>query len=368
MSGEGSIYQRRDPASHRPIGWIAQLSIGPRGARRYVRRSARTRAEARDALEQLRAEHRSGIRPDRTTVGVYLERWVADARNIRTSTRRGYAAVVRYHLAPAIGHLRLVDLNPLHVERMLSRLAPTMSPKSLRNVHAVLRRALNQAVRAGIVGRNVASREYVDTPRVPDREPDAFSADAVRRLLDAVRGDRLEALYVTAVGTGLRSGELLGLAWEDIDLERGQLTVRQELVRRDGRYFRDEPKTPGSRRTVPLSPAVVAALRAHRERVIADGFVPTATGPVFVNRSGGPINGSWLTHHAQALYVRAGIRRLDFKALRATFGSRLYEAGVPDMEIARLMGHTRTHTTRRHYIALGERSESATEAVERMIR
>ena len=365
MPGEGSVYPRRDPSNHRIVGWIAQLSVGPRDQRRYVRRSAPTRTDARTVLDELRAEHRLGVKPSRLTTGAYLEAWVRDVRNIRPSTRSGYEAVVAYHLAPAIGHLRLVDLNPMHVEHLLGQLAPTMSAKSLRNVHAVLRRALNQAVRAGLLLRNVASRDFVDAPRVPDREPDAFTAEEVAQLVDAVRGERLEALYLLALGTGLRSGELLGLAWEDLDGDR--LMVRRELVRRDGRYLRDEPKTPGSKRTVPLSRALVTALRSHRERVIAEGFVPTATGPVFVNTTGGPINGSWLTHHAQRMYERAGIRRLDFKALRATFGSRLFAAGVPDMEIAKLLGHTRTHTTKRHYIALGDSHASALDAIEEML-
>ena len=367
MPGEGSVYPRRDPSSHRVIGWIAQLSIGPREARRYVRRSAKTRSDARVVLDELRAEQLAGTKPSRLTTGAYLEQWVRDVRNIRPTTRRGYEAVVTYHLVPHIGHIRLVDLNPLHVEHLMATLAPSMSAKSLRNVHAVLRRALNHAVRAEVVSRNVASRDFVDTPRVPDREPDAFSAAEVRQLLRMVAGDRLEALIVVAVGTGLRSGELLGLAWEDVDLDADRLLVRRELVRRDGRYHREEPKTPGSRRTVPLSPAIAISLARHRDRLIAEGFVPTATGPVFVNTTGGPLNGSWLTHHVQALYERAGIRRLDFKALRATFGSRLFEAGVPDMEIAKLLGHTRTHTTKRHYITLGDRHASALEAIEELV-
>jgi integrase len=362
MPGEGSIFRLSTGR------WRAQVSIGPRTHRQYRTRTLPTRSEARVALVELRDELRAGRRrPQQLTTGAYLEQWVRDARNIRPNTRRGYLAVVTYHLVPHIGHLRLVDLNPLHVEGLLTTLAPTLSPKSLRNVHAVLRRALNQAVRAELIPRNVAGREYVDTPRVPDREPDAFSTTEVRALLDAVHGDRLEALYRLAIGTGMRSGELLGLAWEDVDIDGGRLLVRRELVRRGGRYLREEPKTEGSKRTVPLSPALVAALKSHREQVIAEGFVPTATGPVFVNRSGGPINGSWLTHHAQRLYAAAGIRRLDFKALRATFSSRLFEAGVPDMEIAQLMGHTRVHTTRRHYIALGDRHASALEAIEELV-
>jgi integrase len=234
-------------------------------------------------------------------------------------------------------------------------------------VHAVLRRALGQAVRAGLVPRNVASREFIDTPRVPVEEPDALSGEEVARFVEVVRSDRHEALFLLALGTGMRQGELLGLAWQDIDLDAGSLRVRYELTRRNGQFERAEPKTDRSRRTVPLAPALVAALVAHRERTIAAGFVPTATGPVFTNRSGGPLNGGWVTHHVHELFIRAGIRRLPFKVLRATFSSRLFEAGVSDIELAQLLGHTRTHTTKRHYLALGDQHASALAAVERLV-
>ena len=118
---------------------------------------------------------------------------------------------------------------------------------------------------------------------------------------------------------------------------------------------------------MPLAPAAVDALRRHRQRTMVEGFTPIATGPVFTNRSGGALSGSWVTHHLYALLERAGVRRAPFKILRATFSSRLFEAGVPDLEIAQLLGHTRTHTTRRHYIALGDRHASALEAIERMV-
>ncbi len=169
------------------------------------------------------------------------------------------------------------------------------------------------------------------------------------RFLDVCRGDRNEALFITAIWTGARQGELAGLAWEDVDLTAGRLVVRQELVRRDGRYQREEPKTERSKRTIPLSPPVVAALMAHRDRLIAEGFVPTATGPVFVNRDGGPLSGSWLTHHFYGLLEAAGIARLPFKNLRTTFASRLFELGVQDQVIADLLGHTRTYTTKKHW-------------------
>ena len=268
--------------------------------------------------------------------------------------------------APRVfGHVRLRELSPVHVETALAKLAPTMSPKSLRNVHIVVRRALGQALRAGLVTRNVASREYVDAPRVPVAEPRALSVEEVHRFLEACRGDRLEALFVTEVGTGLRWGELGGLANEDVDLVAGRLVVRRALVRRDGRYLREEPKTERSKRTMPLTPTVVLALIAHRDRLIAEGFIPTATGPVFVNRDGGPLSGSWVTHRFYQLLDAAGIARLPFKNLRTTFASRLFEAGVPDQVIADLLGHTRTYTTKKHYIATTP--QAAEQAIEKLV-
>lgn len=360
MAGEGSIFQLPDRR------WVAQLSIGGRIGRRFRRRIRPTRTEAAAALAEMQAERRAGVSPSRLTTGAYLEQWVADARNIRPSTRNGYAAVVTYHLAPTLGDVRLAELSPLHVEHALASLGSRLAPKSLRNVHAVLRRALGQAVRAGLVTRNVAAREFVDAPRVPVEEPRSLSVDEVRRLLAAAAGDRLEALFITALGTGLRQGELLGLAWEDLDLVRGQLKVRRELVRRDGRYSRAELKTDRSRRLVPLAPPVLEALRTHRERTISAGFVPTATGPVFTSAAGRALSGSWLTHHLYALLERAGIPRLPFKNLRTTFASQLFAAGVPDRTIADLLGHARTSTTHGHYIA-GASQEAAIEAAGRLV-
>jgi integrase len=365
MPGEGSIFRttRKLADGRIRIRWQAQLSVGGRSDRRLTTRTCRTRAEAVTALRELQAA--VALPSSRISTGAYLVRWVRDARNIRPSTRHGYESAVTYHLCPTIGHIPLRELSPVHVENALRTMAPTMSPKFLRNVHGVLRRALGQAHRAGLVGRNVASREYVDAPRVPVGEPRALSIEEVHQLVEACRGDRIEAMFVTAVGTGLRLGELCGLANEDVDLTAGRLVVRRALVRRDGRYLREEPKTERSKRTIPLSPTVVRALIAHRDRLIAEGFIPTATGPVFVNRDGGPLSGSWVTHHFYGLLEAAGIARLPFKNLRTTFASRLFEAGVQDQVIADLLGHTRTYTTKKHYIA--STPQAAEQAIERLV-
>lgn len=344
MAGEGSIYQSGE-------WWIAQVSTGGRGQRRYLRRKRRRRSEAVTALAELQADRRAGVTRSRSTTGDYLAGWVATVRNLRPSTQRGYATAIELHLVPEIGAIRLADLSPIDVERMLARLAGRMSPKHLRNVHAVLRKALADARRHGMVARNVAASEYVDAPRVPDEEPASFTAAEVARLLAAADGDRIETPLRLALGTGLRQGELLGLAWEDIDLDGGRLHVRRELVRRDGTYHREELKTGSrSRRVLPLAPALVALLSVHLDAIRDAGLVPISTGPVFVTAAGVPLNGSSLTHRLYDLEAAAGVRRLPWKNLRTTFASRLFEAGVPDRVIADWLGHTRRSTTHGHYI------------------
>lgn len=358
MPGEGSIYRQRDAAG-KTIGWVAQLSLGGRQTRRYERRKRRTRDEAVAALDDMKADRRAGVRRSRMTTGDYLASWIRSVRNIKPATRRGYAAAIEYHLIPTIGHVRLSDLEPLDVEHALAKLAPRMSPKMLLNVFGVLRRALAMAKKAGLVARNVASSEYVDAPSVPDQEPEAFTPDEVARLLAAAHGDWLEAALALSIGTGLRQGELLGLAWEDIDWQRRVLHVRRELVRREGRYRREELKNGSrSRRDVPLSAGMAGVLRAHEARLRRAKFVPVAGGPVFVSQRGLPLSGSWMTHRLYKLEAAAGVRRLAWKNLRTTFASRLFAAGVPDRLIADWMGHTRTKTTQGHYIDTADANQA----------
>lgn len=233
--------------------------------------------------------------------------------------------------------------------------------KSVRNVLGVLRRALTFAVRDGLLERNVAGREYIEPVRVPRAEPRIFSAAELAAITAAAHGDWLEALVVTAAGTGLRQGELLGLAWGDVDLDAGRLDVRRALrrvagaTRRSGHYVRDELKTVRSTRSVPLAPSIVAALTAHRARLIAAGFVPIASGPVFCSQRGSELSAGWVAHRFYAICATAGVARAPFKTLRATFASRLHDAGLPERRIQDLLGHKpESRVTQAHYIGAGD--------------
>ncbi len=208
--------------------WQARY-VGADGRRHSI--YGRTRREAQERLREALSARDQGIRPmgRRLTVGAFLSEWLdtsVAARN-RASTAASYRALVDRYLRPQLGRLPLVSLEPGDVQRLLDRLvARGLSPATVRGVHAVLRIGLGRAVRGGYAVRNVA--KLVDPPKMARPEPRPLTRAQVGQLRAALTGHRWEALYVTAIATGLRQGELLRLSWSDVDLEAGTLTVRGE--------------------------------------------------------------------------------------------------------------------------------------------
>lgn len=337
MAGEGSVYKRQDGR------WVATISRGQRGSRQIRSLYRHTRAEAVEALAALKSSH--GRLDRRLTVSAFLERWLRDA-DIRETTRHGYQVVIDVHLNPHIGALRLTELAPLDVRAMMANLSG--SPKTRRNVLVVLRRALREAVRAELVTRNVASPEYVDAPKVRLLEPAVLTWDETDDVL-TVADDEMRDLVTVALGTGLRAGEQIGLHWQDIG--KDQLRVQREVIRINKVSVLSEPKTETSKRVIPFGPEVASAFERQRARVKAAGFVPIATGPVFIDSKGNVLVGATLTHRWYRLLEKAGVPRKPWKVLRATYLSRLRDAGLDDADIGPLAGHAPgSRTTRRHYI------------------
>ena len=168
------------------------------------------------------------------TVAEYLDRWLTDSvkGSVKAVTFGSYSALVRNHISPALGRNKLKSLTPAHLQGFYrSKLDSGLSPRSVQYMHTVLHRALKQAVRWSLIPRNVS--EAVDPPKVQREEIRPLSREGARTLLQTARetGDRLEALYVLAVHSGLRQGEMLGLRWEDVDLEAGTLQVRRTAYR-----------------------------------------------------------------------------------------------------------------------------------------
>jgi integrase len=332
-----------------------------------------TRRGALVALEQLRAEARSGTVPSRQSLGEYLRRWLADtaAPSISANTRRGYEDAIA-HFEP-IADVPLRELTAEHIEAACSRMATRRgmtaspaSPKTVRNAQLMLRRALSIAEQRGHVTRNVARQ--VPLRRVPQAEVDALTAPRARAILAAVAGDRYEAAFALAM-VGLRASEILGLAWDDVDLDSATVRVRYQLVGSGRTAARAQLKTRASRATMPLPAFVVERLRAHLEAQRSERPVaPIDGGLVFVTPAGLAVNGSWLTKHFQALLADAGLQRMRLHDLRHGAATLLVGAGVHPRVAQQLLRHASSRTTMEVYSHVsGAQEREAVDVLERVI-
>lgn len=280
------------------------------------------------------------------TLGKYLDRWLSDSvrGTVRTTTLERYAELVRLHIKPVVGSVKLKNLSPAHVQGLYrDRLDTGLSPATVHKIHVVLHKALKQAVRWNMVPRNVT--EAVTPPRPAPDEIHPLDAAQVAALLSGASGDRLEALYVLAVTTGARQGELLALKWEDLDLERKILRIRRTLTRSKGTMTLGEPKTKKSRRTVPLTDRAVTALKIHRklqleERMrLADLYKDR--GLVFANEVGNITNPSNLRQRSFTKLLKlAGLPDTTrFHDLRHTCATLLLSRGQHPKLVQELLGH-----------------------------
>lgn len=263
---EGSIYRRKDGL------WTAAVHVGYSAGRRRRRYFyGKTRAEVAEKLAQAQNEAaQDATGSGRLTVMQYLERWLREyASRLRPKTYYGYENIVRRHLIPALGHLQLKRLSPEHIQVYFEKkLLEGLSKRTVEQHHEALGSALSQAERLGLVSRNMAR---LVTPPTPERRTyHVLTPEEAARLLEAVQDDRLEALFTVGLALGMRQGEILGLRWEDIDLERGALRVNRQLQRLRGETRFPEPKSKQSRRLIYLPDAVRNALRRHRTRQLEE--------------------------------------------------------------------------------------------------
>jgi integrase len=355
--GEGSIFQRASDGL-----WVVRLDLGyVQGRRKRVTRYAATERAALDELRRLRREHDAGrlvANAGQMTVAEYLDYWMAELLpgSVKASTAASYVDMTRRHIVPQLGHLYLAKLSRDDVRRFIRQLARAksqrrgddrvLSGRTVQYVHSILRRALEDARREDLIGRNVA-RE-VSSPRYERREFEPLSPDEARVLLAAAADDRLYPVYVLALVLGLRRGEILGLRWSAVDLDRATLRVQSSLQRVGGQLAFTSPKTKRSRRAIPLPRAVVKVLTAHRdvqagERAKAELWADADL--VFTTAIGTPIEPRNLSRHFEALRDGAKVRRVRFHDLRHSCASLLFELGVPLRMVMEILGHSQISTT-----------------------
>ena len=371
-NGEGSIYPHNKNGKkigYRGAYWV-QTAEGSK--RRYV--SGKTREEVHDKLIEALGSRAQGLVFDAgsLTIGAYLTRWLKDSvrGTVRVSTYEVHRHMIEPHIVPSLGRLKLKDLNPAHVRGFYrEKLDSGLSGATVRKMHSVLRKALKQAVLDGLIPRNAC--EAVKPPKIERKEITPLDREQAKALLEAASGDRLEALYVLAVHTGMREGELLGLKWEDADLERGVLRLRRALVREGGKIVLGDLKTAKSRRSVRLTRAAVEALRDHLSRQMEEmeqvGSLYQPGGLIFATESGTLINPSNLRNRSfKPLLKRAALPNICFHDLRHTCATLLLSQGTHPKLVQELLGHATiamTLDTYSHFLpSMGDQTVRAMEA------
>jgi integrase len=351
-NGEGSIYERKNKDG-KLIGYrAAYFAQMPDGRKKRFYISGKTKTEVKQKLRKVLAERDDGIVFDvgSLTVGRYLERWLADAvkDTVKQITYENYGRLVRLHLVPTLGHIKLKALTAAHVRALYrEKLDSGLSATSIQRIHALLHKALKQAVNDGLIPRNVT--DAVKAPQQSRKEIQALTPEQARAFLKATKGERLEALYLLAIHTGLRQGELFGLRWDDIDLEQKTLQVRRTLsAAKSGPTF-TTPKN-NKNRSVRLTPQAVQALREHRKHQLEERVKLAESwkdqGLVFTTRVGSPLNRHNLSRRSfKPLLRRAGVPDIPFHALRHSFASLMLRSREHPKVVQEMMGHSRINVT-----------------------
>lgn len=332
-NGEGSIRKRPDGK------WEARYTVTKDHRRRQESVYGKTREEVSRKLRAALGRRDGGqaTRAPRETVAGYLTRWVAGVPLlVKPRTAQSYRQIVRDHLTPALGRIRLDRLEPDDLRELYTDLLESgRSPKTVRNVHVCLHRALEQGREDGVLARNVA--DSVRPPRAPRPEMHALDPDEVRHLVAVAREDPLEALWVVAVTAGLRQGELRALRWPELDLAAARVRVVATMEGQGSDAPLAEPKTKRSRRVVELTQTAVSALERHRKAQVAAGVLPA--GFIFTRVDGRPLSAQQVRDRWLALLKQAGIAPVRFHDARHTAATLMLGRGVHPKLVSEMLGH-----------------------------
>ena len=365
-NGEGNLRKREDRN-----GWEARY-YDAKGNRHSV--YGKTQAEVRKRLaEAVKKEEEKDSELEEEedlTVGQWLAIWQRDfLGNVKPGTMISYETQIRVHILPALGEIKLTALRTPVVQRLYNQiLAKGLSPKTIKNIHGCLHRALDIAVRVGYLTKNPTSACILPTVRQAEMQP--LDTPDLKKLLEALRGEEYEAIITTALFTGMRSGELLGLTWDCVDFSNGIIRVTKQLLqpRRKGRPFAYGTPKNGKGRTLTPAPFVMSVLSEHKK---AQDLHRQAVGPawddggfpnlVFTHPDGSHLSQPTVWKALQKILKKAGLERHRFHDLRHTYVVNAFRAGDDVKTVQQNAGHYSAAFTLDRYAHVTEtmRRESA---------
>ncbi len=346
-NGEGSVYQRKEDKR-----WVGSVTLET-GKRKVF--YGKTREEVQKKVNKALYEQQQGklVATQKQTVAEYLEYWLkVHKSNIRPRTHERYEEIVRLHLVPTIGKVKLDKLSPRHLDMLYTnKLESGLSSTTVAAIHNFLHTALDGAVRREMLSRNVC--DLVSPPRKVHEEMKPLSPEQIHSLLNVAKGHPNEALFILALATGMRRGELLGLKWQDIDFEKGVLRVRRTLSRVPTKmveelgasYIEAETKTKRSRRSIVLADFAIEALKQHRERQLVAkqraGDSWQEHDYVFCSSVGRYLSpGHNALVQLKKLLEKAGLPDIRFHDLRHSSATMLLMMGVHPKIVQEILGHS----------------------------
>lgn len=338
--------------------WEARCTVGyDPGTGKQVQRSitGKTQKEVTQKLRQLTTEIDQGtyLAPDRTTVSEWLDTWVKDyLGNTKPHTKKSYQSIIKNHINPAIGAIKLTSLTPMHVQRLINSIRSTkktmlgdkVNPKTVKNVHGVLHSALNQAVQCGLIRTNPADRTIL--PKRAKADIHVLDEQQIPAFFKAIEGHPFQYLYMVDLFTGMRQSELLGLQWPDIDFEAKTITVKRQLQYLgtiDGGYQYATPKNNKSR-LIMLPDIAVQALKNQRAR---QSEMRLAVGEawsnpdnlVFTNELGEHIKHDVIYRHLKRIFAQMGVPNMRFHDLRHSYAVLSLQSGCDIKTVQENLGH-----------------------------
>lgn len=337
--------------------WVAIIDLPVTNGKRKQKwlSGFETKKAAERAMAEALVKIDQGVfvEASKQTLSDYLDTWLRAMRGqVKDSTLRSYEVIVNKRIRPNLGALTLRRLTRSHLEALYGDLIEGgLAPSSVGHTHAVLSRALRDAVDQHLIARNPAYGAR--KPKVPNRQVRTWSARGVSRFLDSIAGDRLSALFLVAVTTGMRRGEVIALRLRDVDLVAGRATILQSYVRAGRGWVFSEPKTSASRRTVALDTHTLAALREHRQRQMLEralmGDAYEENDLIFAREDGQPIEPRYVSERFDSLAKAAKLARIRFHDLRHTHATLALQAGVHPKVVQERLGHSDISITLQTY-------------------
>ena len=379
-NGEGTIVKNIRNGVQK--GWRASIMIGYDDNGKQVRKqfTGKTQNDVKKKLEEYKKEMLLGTisTDDKITLSEWYHTWLFDYRmkDLKPKSFEKYEGIYRNYIKDSeLGKVKLKDLRATHIQKYFNKLQKqdNKPPSTIKGINTRLKPCLGEAEKQGYIQKNYC--KMVTLPK-DDTKKDikVLSQQDQQKFIQAIQGHKLEILFLIALSTGLRLGELLGLKWSDIDINTGMLTVNRTLSRvknqATGKYeiIEQIPKTKNSNRVIPIPTNILAKLKEHKK---VQGKQRLLVGEAYINNNyvftdyiGNPVDDKRPGRNLKTILTKLDIEPIKFHALRHTYATRLFENNVPPKTVQVLMGHYDISITMDIYTHVME--DTKLEAVEKL--